>query len=97
MAGPASFSPGLGISSQPFSHGPTGNVTGCHLGISGAPTTGTVSAGQVLNEHVTNSATGATDAVGYQESVAPGTGRISSPRQLAAISLPPARMLSILG
>ena len=65
LQGTASFSPGLSASSQPFSYGFTGNLTGCQSSQSGVPTSGTVSAGQQLNEQVTNSVTGATDTVTY--------------------------------
>lgn len=74
LQGTASFTPGLGATSQPFSYGFTGNLTGCQSSQSGVPTSGTVSAGQQLNEQVTNSVTGATDTVTYQEPVATGTG-----------------------
>jgi hypothetical protein len=78
LQGTASFSPGLNASSQPFSYGFTGNLTGCQSSQSGAPTTGTVGAGQVLAEQVTNSVTGATDTVNYQAPVATGTGSCAS-------------------
>ena len=78
LQGTASFSPGLGASSQPFSYGFTGNLTGCQSSTAGAPTAGTVSAGQVLNEQVVNSVTGATDTVGYREPVATGMGSCAS-------------------
>jgi len=41
-----------GATSQPFSYGFTGNLSGCQSSASGAPTAGTVSAGQVINEQV---------------------------------------------
>jgi hypothetical protein len=78
LQGTASFSPGLGASSQPFTYGFTGNLTGCQSSQSGAPTTGTVTAGQTLSEQVTNSVTGATDTVAYQEPIATGTGGCAS-------------------
>ena len=78
LQGTASFSPGLSASSQPFSYGFTGNLTGCKSSDSTAPATGTVSAGEVINEKVTNSVTGATDTVGYQEPVSTGTGGCAS-------------------
>ncbi len=78
LQGTASFSPGLGASSQPFSYSFGGNLTGCQSSVSGAPTAGTVSAGQTLNENVTNSVTGATDTVTYQEPLATGTGGCAS-------------------
>ncbi len=78
LQGTASFSPGLTTSSQPFSYGFTGNLTGCQSSQSGAPTTGTVAAGQTFNEQVTNSVTGATDTVAYKEPIATGTGSCAS-------------------
>ncbi len=78
LQGTASFSPGLNSSSQPFSYGFTGNLTGCQSSQSGVPTSGTVSAGQILTEQVTNSVTGATDSVNYQEPVSTGTGGCAS-------------------
>jgi hypothetical protein len=78
LQGTASFSPGLNASSKPFNYGFTGNLTGCQSSTSGAPTAGKVSAGQVLNEQVTNSVTGATDTVGYQEPGPTGTGSCAS-------------------
>jgi hypothetical protein len=78
LQGTASFSPGLGATSQPFSYGFTGNLTGCQSSQSGVPTSGTVAAGQQLNEQVTNSVTGATDTVTYQEPLATGTGGCAS-------------------
>jgi hypothetical protein len=78
LQGTASFSPGLSTSSQPFSYGFTGNLTGCQSSQSGAPATATVSAGQALTEKVTNSVTGATDTVTYQEPLATGTGGCAS-------------------
>ena len=78
LQGTASFSPGLSSSSQPFSYGFTGNLTGCQSSVSGAPTSGTVSAGQTLTEQVLNSVTGATDTVSYKEPAATGTGSCGS-------------------
>jgi hypothetical protein len=74
LQGTASFSPGLGANSQPFSYGFSGNLTGCQSTQAGAPTSGTVSAGQTLTEQVTNSVTKATDTVTYQEPVPTGSG-----------------------
>ena len=74
LQGTANFSPGLTASSQPFSYGFTGGLSGCQSSQSGVPTTGTVTAGQQLTEKVTNSVTGATDTVTYQEPLATGTG-----------------------
>jgi hypothetical protein len=74
LQGTANFAPGLSATSQPFSYGFTGNLSGCQSSQSGVPTSGTVSAGQRLSEQVTNSVTGATDTVTYQEPVSTGTG-----------------------
>jgi hypothetical protein len=78
LQGTASFSPGLTASSQPFSYGFTGNLSGCQSSQSGVPTAGTVAAGQTFTEQVTNSVTGATDSVQYQEPAATGTGSCAS-------------------
>ena len=78
LQGTATFSPGLGSTSQPFSYGFTGNLTGCQSSQSGVPTSGTVSAGQTLTEQVRNSVTGATDTVTYREPVPTGTGGCAS-------------------
>jgi hypothetical protein len=78
LQGTAAFSPGLSSTSQPFSYGFTGSLTGCQSSQSGAPTSGTVSAGQSLAEQVTNSTTGATDTVTYKEPVPTGTGGCSN-------------------
>ena len=74
LQGTANFSPGLNASSQPFSYGFTGSLSGCQSSQSGVPTSGTVGAGQTLTEKVTNSVTGATDTVTYQEPRATGSG-----------------------
>lgn len=78
LQGTAAFSPGLGSTSQSFSYGFTGNLSGCQSSQSGVPTSGTVGAGQTLAEQVTNSVTGATDTVNYQEPAASGTGGCAS-------------------
>ncbi len=78
LQGTASFTPGLGSTSQPFSYAFTGNLTGCQSSQSGVPTSGTVSAGQTLTEQVHNSLTGATDTVTYQEPVPTGSGGCAS-------------------
>lgn len=78
LQGNAAFSPGLTNNSQSFSYSFGGNLTGCQSSQSGAPTTGTVSAGQTLTENVTNSVTGATDTVTYQEPLSTGTGGCAS-------------------
>jgi hypothetical protein len=74
LQGTANFSPGLNASSQPFSYGFAGSLSGCQSSQSGVPTSGTVAAGQTLTEKVTNSVTGATDTVTYQEPIATGSG-----------------------
>ena len=78
LQGTASFAPGLNASSQPFSYGFSGNLTGCQSSQSGVPTSGTVTAGQTLTEQVHNSVTGATDTVTYQEPTPTGTGGCAS-------------------
>jgi hypothetical protein len=78
LQGTAGFSPGLNASSRPFTYGFTGNLTGCQSSQSGAPATGTVSAGQTLTKQVTNSVTGATDTVTYREPASTGTGGCAS-------------------
>jgi hypothetical protein len=74
LQGSASFSPGLGSSSKPFTYSFAGNLTGCQSSIAGSPTAGTVEAGKTVTAQVVNSITGATDTVTYQEPVATGTG-----------------------
>ena len=74
LDGTAQFSPGLSTSSQPFNYSFGGALEGCQSSESGAPTSGTVSAGQTIDEQVTNSITGATDTVTYQQPIPTGTG-----------------------
>jgi hypothetical protein len=78
LQGTANFSPGLNSSTQNFSYNFGGNLTGCHSSESGVPSSGSVAAGQTLSEQVTNSITGATDTVTYQEPVPSGNGGCSS-------------------
>ena len=78
LQGTATFSPGLTTNSQAFSYAFAGNLSGCQSSQSGVPTSGTVSAGQTLTEKVTNSITGATDTVTYQEPLPTGTGSCGS-------------------
>ena len=78
LQGTANFSPGLNSSSQPFSYNFGGNLSGCRSSEAGTPESGTVAAGQTLNEQVTNSITGATDTVTYQEPVPTGSGGCAS-------------------
>jgi hypothetical protein len=74
LQGSASFSPGLGSTSQAFTYSFAGNLSGCQSSVAGAPTTGTVEAGKTVTAQVTNTVTGATDTVTYQEPVPTGTG-----------------------
>jgi hypothetical protein len=79
LQGTASFSPGLSsTSSQTFSYGFSGTLSGCQSSESGLPSSGTVSAGQTLTEQVFNSLTGRTDTVTYQEPVPTGSGGCSN-------------------
>jgi hypothetical protein len=82
MQGTANLSPGLGTSSQAFTYNFTGNLSSCQSSTSGAPATGTTSAGLQLPETVTltNTSTGATQpgSVQYQEPVPTGTGSCGS-------------------
>jgi hypothetical protein len=78
LQGTANFSPGLNASAQPFTYNFGGSLTGCKSSEEGVPTSGTVGAGQTLTEQVTNSKTGATDTVIYQEPVASGNGSCGS-------------------
>ena len=48
LQGTASFTPGLGATSQKFSYNFGGNLSGCQSNDSTAPTSGSVSAGQVV-------------------------------------------------
>lgn len=74
MQGAARFSPGLNSSSQAFGYELTGNLEGCRSSQAGAPASGTLSVGAVISEQVTNSVTGATDTVDYQEPIPTGSG-----------------------
>jgi len=78
LQGSANFSPGLTNTSQNFTYSFAGNLSGCQSNIAGAPTSGTVQAGKTLTEQVTNTITGATDTVTYQEPVPTGTGSCAS-------------------
>ena len=78
LQGEAGFSPGLNSSSQAFAYSFAGNLEGCQSSQSGAPASGTVSAGKTLTEQVTNSITGATDTVTYQEPAPTGSGGCGS-------------------
>jgi hypothetical protein len=74
LQGSGSFNPGLGSTSKPFSYSFAGDLTGCQSSIAGSPATGTVEAGKTVTAQVTNSVTGATDTVTYQEPVPTGSG-----------------------
>jgi hypothetical protein len=78
LDGTGQFSPGLSTSSQPFSYSFGGALEGCQSSESGAPASGTVAAGQTIDKQVTNSITGATDTVTYQQPVPTGTGGCGS-------------------
>jgi hypothetical protein len=78
LEGTAQFSPGLNSNSQPFEYSFSGTLASCQSSQSGAPTSGTVSAGKTLAEQVTNSITGVTHTVTYQEPVATGSGGCGS-------------------
>ena len=78
MQGTARFSPGLSSSSQEFSYELTGNLKGCWPSQEGGPASGTLSAGAVISEQVTNSVTGETDTVDYQQPIPTGSGDCES-------------------
>ena len=73
MQGAVRFSPGLNSSSQAFGYELTGNLEGCR-DQAGAPDSGTLSVGAVISEQVTNSVTGETVTVDYQEPIPTGSG-----------------------
>ena len=78
LDGTAQFSPGLSTTSQPFAYSFGGALEGCQSSESGAPTSGSVSAGQTIDKQVTNSITGATHTVTYQQPIPTGTGGCGS-------------------
>lgn len=78
LDGTATFSPGLSTGSQAFAYSFGGALEGCQSSEAGAPTAGTVSAGQTIPEQVTNSITGATHTVAYQEPAPSGSGGCGS-------------------
>ena len=78
LAGTANFSPGLNTSSQAFSYNFSGNLSGCQSSQSGAPTSGTVVAGQALTETVLNSSTNTNVSQVYQEPSLSGSGSCGS-------------------
>jgi len=67
LTGTVNFEPGLNSSEHQFSYTIGGALSDCNSSETGAPESGTLEAGQTLTEQVTNSITGATDTVAYQE------------------------------
>ena len=78
LQGTASFSPGLSSTAQDFAYSFAGSLTSCQSSVAGSPTSGTVEAGKTVTMQVTNSITGATDTVTYQEPVPTGNGSCGS-------------------
>jgi hypothetical protein len=74
VRGAARFSPGLDSSSQAFGYELNGSLECCRSIHAGAPASGALSVGAVISEQVTNSVTGATDTVEYQEPIPTGSG-----------------------
>jgi hypothetical protein len=76
LQGQATISPGLNASSQAFTYSFAGNLASCQSNVAGAPTQGTVGAGNVVPENVTVTTAGGPVAAtfNYQEPVAKGTG-----------------------
>lgn len=74
LEGEAAFSPGLGTGSQPFDYSFGGALEGCQSTESGVPLSGEVNAGRTIDAQVTNSITGETHTVTYQEPVPTGNG-----------------------
>ena len=68
LQGTANISPGLNANAQAFTYNFGGNLTGCQSSASGAPATGTVSAGQALT----------VAGQQFQEPTASGNGRCGS-------------------
>lgn len=66
LEGTASFSPGLTTTAAPFNYSFNGALTGCQSTVAGAPTSGSVSAGEVITEAGTG--------YQYQEPAASGNG-----------------------
>jgi hypothetical protein len=76
LQGQANISPGLNSSSQAFSYNFAGNLTSCQSNVAGAPTAGTVGAGNVVAENVTVTTSGGPVAAtfNYQQPTSTGTG-----------------------
>ena len=74
LQGTAGFSPGLSSTAQNFSYSFSGALSSCQSSDATAPTSGSVEAGKTVTRQVTNSVTGATDSVTYQEPVPTGNG-----------------------
>jgi hypothetical protein len=53
LKGTASFGTGLGTTDKPFDYSFNGNLTNCQSNVAGAPTSGTVSAGEVYTDPAT--------------------------------------------
>jgi hypothetical protein len=68
LQGTASFTPGLGATAQNFNYSFNGSLSGCQSSESGAPASGTVSAGEVVT----------INGLQYQEPAATGNGGCSS-------------------
>jgi hypothetical protein len=68
LNGTASFSPGLNTSAQNFTYSFNGNLTSCQSSESGAPSTGSVSAGEIVT----------INGQQFQEPVATGNGGCSN-------------------
>ena len=74
LQGSASFSPGLGSTSKPFTYSFAGDLTGCQSNVAGAPTSGKVEAGKTQTRTYTDPTTGVSHTVTYQEPIGTGTG-----------------------
>src|SRR4029079_10921761 len=78
LQGNASFSPGLGATSQAFTYSFAGDLSGCQSTVAGAPTTGKVEAGKTQTRTYTDPVTGVSHTVTYQEPIGKGTGGCSN-------------------
>jgi hypothetical protein len=74
LQGNASFSPGLGSTSKPFTYSFAGDLTGCQSNVAGAPTSGKVEAGKTQTRTYTDPTSGVSHTVTYQEPIGTGTG-----------------------